>query len=209
VRPAHIAADVTQPGAAEALAAEAAARWGALDAVVECVGGSIRSGFEALSDADWIGNYTFNVLSAVRVVRADERPDGSDLALATPAGAIDVRTRLPGRHNVANAAGVVAIAGLPPFGLFATEVMIVTAAFPALPWLVPFLCVGILVAAGALVWRVQGLVLGQPSASFATSAAPLGPLWLHLALVLVAGVWLPEPAVTVIRAAAAIVSGGG
>jgi hydrogenase-4 component F len=106
-------------------------------------------------------------------------------------------------------AGVVAIAGLPPFGLFATEVMIVTAAFPAHPWLVPVLCVGILVAAGALVWRVQGLVLGQPSTSFGTSAAPLGPLWVHLALVLVAGVWLPEPVVTVIRAAAAIVSGGG
>jgi 3-oxoacyl-[acyl-carrier protein] reductase len=69
-RPSSIAADVTLPGAAEALAAEAASRWGALDAVVDCVGGSIRSGFEALSDEDWIGNYTFNVLSAVRVVRA-------------------------------------------------------------------------------------------------------------------------------------------
>lgn len=70
VRPASIAADVTRPGAAEALAAAAAGYWGALDAVVDCVGGSIRSGFEALSDEDWIGNYTFNVLSAVRVVRA-------------------------------------------------------------------------------------------------------------------------------------------
>jgi UDP-N-acetylmuramoyl-L-alanyl-D-glutamate--2,6-diaminopimelate ligase len=54
--------------------------------------------------------YGFDPGADVRVVRADERPDGSDLALATPAGAIDVRTRLPGRHNVANAAGVVAIA---------------------------------------------------------------------------------------------------
>lgn len=69
-RLAHLAADVTQPGAAEALMTEATSRWGAIDAVVDCVGGSIRSGFEALSDEDWIGNYTFNVLSAVRVVRA-------------------------------------------------------------------------------------------------------------------------------------------
>ena len=69
-RPATAVADITQDGAAEALLAEVAARWGALDAVVDAVGGSIRSGFEALSDADWIGNYTFNVLSAVRVVRA-------------------------------------------------------------------------------------------------------------------------------------------
>lgn len=69
-RPATAVADVTQEGAAEALLAEVAARWGALDALVDAVGGSIRSGFEALSDADWIGNYTFNLLSAVRVVRA-------------------------------------------------------------------------------------------------------------------------------------------
>jgi len=44
VRPAHIAADVTQPGAAESLMAEATTRWGVLDAVVYYVGGSIRSG---------------------------------------------------------------------------------------------------------------------------------------------------------------------
>lgn len=69
-RPAHAVADVSTEGAADRLLGEASARWGALDAVVDAVGGSIRSGFEALSDADWLGNYTFNVLSAVRVVRA-------------------------------------------------------------------------------------------------------------------------------------------
>jgi 3-oxoacyl-[acyl-carrier protein] reductase len=70
VRPATAVADITLAGAAEALLAEAAARWGALDALVDCVGGSIRSGFEALTDEDWTANYSFNVLSAVRVVRA-------------------------------------------------------------------------------------------------------------------------------------------
>lgn len=69
-RPRTAVADVTRPGAAEALLAEAAGAWGALDALVDAVGGSIRSGFEALTDEDWVGNYTFNVLSAVRVVRA-------------------------------------------------------------------------------------------------------------------------------------------
>lgn len=69
-RPAHAVADVTAEGATDRLLGEAAARWYGLDAVVDAVGGSIRSGFEALSDADWLGNYTFNVLSAVRVVRA-------------------------------------------------------------------------------------------------------------------------------------------
>lgn len=69
-RPAGIAADITEPGAADRLLADAASRWGALDALVDAVGGSIRSGFEALSDEDWLANYGFNVLSAVRVVRA-------------------------------------------------------------------------------------------------------------------------------------------
>lgn len=68
--PAVAVADVTEPGAADSLLAGAAARWGALDALVDCVGGSIRSGFEALRDEDWTANYAFNVLSAVRLVRA-------------------------------------------------------------------------------------------------------------------------------------------
>ncbi|MEO3472767.1 SDR family oxidoreductase [Roseomonas sp. CAU 1739] len=69
-RPATATADITEAGAADRLLADAASRWGALDALVDAVGGSIRSGFEALSDEDWLGNYSFNVLSAVRVVRA-------------------------------------------------------------------------------------------------------------------------------------------
>ncbi|MGX9965306.1 SDR family oxidoreductase [Roseomonas sp. F4] len=68
--PASMAADLTEDGAAERLAAAAQARWGGLDALVDAVGGSIRSSFEALTDADWLGNYQFNVLSAVRAVRA-------------------------------------------------------------------------------------------------------------------------------------------
>ncbi len=68
--PATAIADITREGAADALLAEVAARWGALDALVDAVGGSIRSGFEALSDEDWLSNYGFNVLSAVRAVRA-------------------------------------------------------------------------------------------------------------------------------------------
>lgn len=106
-------------------------------------------------------------------------------------------------------AGVVAIAGLPPFGLFATEVMIVTASFPGLPWLVPFLCLGLLLALGALVRRVQAMILGPPGTVAGTSSAPLGPLWVHLALVLMAGVWLPEPVRVLFEQAVDIVAGAG
>jgi len=69
-RPDMQVADVTQPGAAEALAAHLRAEWGGLDVLVSAVGGSIRSGFADLTDEDWLGNYTFNVLSTVRAIRA-------------------------------------------------------------------------------------------------------------------------------------------
>jgi 3-oxoacyl-[acyl-carrier protein] reductase len=68
--PAILVADVTDPGVGETLAGAVAERWGALDVLVTAVGGSIRSKFSALSDEDWIGNYTFNVLSTVRAIRA-------------------------------------------------------------------------------------------------------------------------------------------
>jgi 3-oxoacyl-[acyl-carrier protein] reductase len=69
-RPAVATVDVTEAGAAERLMEEVAARWDGLDCLVSAVGGSIRSAFEDLSDEQWLGNYGFNVLSAVRAVRA-------------------------------------------------------------------------------------------------------------------------------------------
>lgn len=68
--PATATADITEAGAADRLLVAAAARLGGLDGLVDAVGGSIRAPFETLSDADWLGNYQFNVLSAVRAVRA-------------------------------------------------------------------------------------------------------------------------------------------
>jgi 3-oxoacyl-[acyl-carrier protein] reductase len=68
--PVALAADITFAGEAERLVSATTERLGGLDAVIDCVGGSIRSAFEKLSDEDWLGNYSFNVLSAVRLVRA-------------------------------------------------------------------------------------------------------------------------------------------
>jgi 3-oxoacyl-[acyl-carrier protein] reductase len=68
-RPATLVADVTETGSGEILAAAVAARWQGLDVLVTAVGGSIRSAFADLNDEDWLGNYTFNVLSTVRAIR--------------------------------------------------------------------------------------------------------------------------------------------
>ncbi len=69
--PATLVADVTTAVGAQSIAAAVGERWDhKLDGLVCAVGGSIRSAFADLSDEDWIGNYTFNILSAVRPVRA-------------------------------------------------------------------------------------------------------------------------------------------
>ncbi|CCF18426.1 putative 3-oxoacyl-[acyl-carrier-protein] reductase [Pseudorhizobium banfieldiae] len=69
-RPATLVCDVTQPNAGHTLAAAALERWDGLDLLVTAVGGSIRSSFEDLTDEDWLNNYTFNILSTVRAIRA-------------------------------------------------------------------------------------------------------------------------------------------
>ncbi|WP_448204785.1 hydrogenase 4 subunit F [Azospirillum sp. sgz302134] len=91
--------------------------------------------------------------------------------------------------------GVVAIAGLPPFGIFMSEFLLVTSTFAREPLLALPLTLGILVAFGALVMRVQQLCFGAPGGENAPVQGSLVPLFAHLAVVLVAGVWLPGPLV--------------
>ncbi|MCL1629988.1 SDR family oxidoreductase [Roseibaca sp. V10] len=68
--PLTIVADVTEENAAQTIADAVLQAWGGLDVLVTAVGGSIRSGFADLTDEQWLGNYTFNVLSTVRTIRA-------------------------------------------------------------------------------------------------------------------------------------------
>jgi hydrogenase-4 component F len=93
------------------------------------------------------------------------------------------------------ALGVVAIAGLPPFGVFMSEFMLISSSFSRQPLLVVILVAGILVAFGALVLRMQEVLLGEPNGPAGKVKASYIPLFVHLAVVLVAGVWLPEPIV--------------
>ena len=54
---------------------------------------------------------------------------------------------------------------------------------------------GILVAFGALLLRLNGLAFGEPRGDVARSEMSFAPLYAHLALVAIAGVWLPAPLV--------------
>jgi hydrogenase-4 component F len=101
------------------------------------------------------------------------------------------------------ALGVIAIAGLPPFGVFTSEFMLVSSSFARQPWLAVVLVFGLIVAFGALILRLQDVLFGEPSGPVGEIKATYVPLFLHLALVLMAGLWLPEPVVRWFRAVAA------
>ena len=95
--------------------------------------------------------------------------------------------------------GVVAIAGLPPLGIFMSEFLVVTSTFARQPLLAVPLVFGLLVAFGALLLRLSGIAFGEPQGSTARSEASYVPMYAHFSLVLVAGLYLPPPLVSWFR----------
>ena len=91
--------------------------------------------------------------------------------------------------------GVVAIAGLPPLGIFMSEFLIVSSTFAREPLLAIPLVFGLLVAFGALMLRLGEVAFGEPVGSTAPVEASYVPLFAHLALVAAAGIYLPGPLV--------------
>jgi hydrogenase-4 component F len=92
--------------------------------------------------------------------------------------------------------GVIAIAGMPPLGIFMSEFLIVSSTFAREPLLAVALVLGLLVAFGALLLRVQSFAFGAPSEGRASVQASHLPIFAHLALVLIAGVYLPPTLVS-------------
>ncbi|MFO1422706.1 MAG: hydrogenase 4 subunit F [Candidatus Competibacteraceae bacterium] len=93
-------------------------------------------------------------------------------------------------------AGVIAIAGIPPFGVFMSEFLVVSSTFARQPWLALPLVLGLLLAFGTLLWRLNGMAFGKPDGGPAAPVqASILPMLAHLALVFVAGIWLPGPLV--------------
>ena len=87
--------------------------------------------------------------------------------------------------------GAMALAGMPPFGLFASEFLILTATMKEQPLLTPLLLLGLAVAFAAIFRRVQPMVTGiVPPWQTPLRAAHL-PVILHLLLVLILGLYLP------------------
>ncbi len=99
------------------------------------------------------------------------------------------------RLGLTFAAGIAAVAALPPFGMFASGFLILTAAMRQAPLAGALAGAGLVIGAWALLSRLIALCLGQPTPDVGPAPAPaaLLPAWLLLAVVLAAGVALPSP----------------
>jgi hydrogenase-4 component F len=87
--------------------------------------------------------------------------------------------------------GVVAIAGMPPLGIFMSEFLIITSTFARAPILAVILVLGLLIAVGALFLRLGQMAFGKPSPGTGRVEASYLPMFAHLLLVLAAGAFLP------------------
>ncbi len=102
------------------------------------------------------------------------------------------------------ALGVIAIAGLPPFGVFMSEFLLVSSAIARQPLLTLVFVTGLLVAFAVLLLRLHGLLFGAPTGKSERVRASYVPLFIHLVLVLIAGLWLPNVVVGWFRGVAAM-----
>ena len=87
--------------------------------------------------------------------------------------------------------GSLAILGIPPFGVFASEFLILTTAMREQPWATPILLLALGVAFGAIFGRVQPMVFGETTAAPLPHSPALAPVFAHLALVLMLGLYMP------------------
>jgi len=93
-------------------------------------------------------------------------------------------------------AGVVAIAGLPPLGIFMSEFLVVSSTFAREPVLAVLLGLGILIALGGLFLRLSQVAFGEPRGPTGPAHASYVPLFAHLGIVACAGIYLPPALVS-------------
>jgi hydrogenase-4 component F len=103
--------------------------------------------------------------------------------------------------------GSIAILGIPPFGVFASEFLILTTAMREQPWATPFLLLALGVAFASVFSRVLPMVFGETTVRPLAHAPALLPVFTHLALALMLGVWVPPYLVGWYTQAARMVAG--
>jgi hydrogenase-4 component F len=89
------------------------------------------------------------------------------------------------------ALGSLAILGMPPFGVFASEFLILTTAMREQPWATPLLLLALAVAFAAVFSKVQPMVFGETTVQRLPHRPAMMPVFVHMAIVLMLGLWIP------------------
>jgi len=103
--------------------------------------------------------------------------------------------------------GALAILGMPPFGVFASEFLILTTAMREQPWATPFLLMALAVAFASVFKKVLPMVFGKTSVRPLAHSPALLPVFVHLGLGLMLGLYVPPYLDLWYRQAARMVGG--
>jgi len=103
--------------------------------------------------------------------------------------------------------GTIAILGVPPFGVFASEFLIITTAMHEHPWATPLLLTALGVAFASIFGKVQPMVFGETEATRLPHQPALAPVFMHLGLVLMLGLFIPPYLAAWYRQAAQLLGG--
>lgn len=87
--------------------------------------------------------------------------------------------------------GGLAILGMPPFGVFASEFLILTTVIHEHPWAALPLIISLGVAFAAIFGKVQAMVFGETSVQRLPHPPAVLPVFIHLAIVLLLGLYIP------------------
>jgi hydrogenase-4 component F len=87
--------------------------------------------------------------------------------------------------------GAMAIVGMPPFGIFTSEFLILTATIKDAPLMTPFLLLGLAVAFAAIFRKIQPMVAGEIPPYQKSMKVAHAPVLLHMAIVLALGLYMP------------------
>lgn len=101
--------------------------------------------------------------------------------------------------------GSLAILGMPPFGVFSSEFLVLTTAMREHPWATPILLLALGIAFAAIFSRVQGMVFGETQLKQLPHSPALLPVFAHLLLVLMLGLYIPPALAEWYRLAATLI----
>ena len=101
--------------------------------------------------------------------------------------------------------GSIAILGMPPFGIFASEFLILTAAVQEHPWTAPFLLIALGVAFAGIFSKIQPMVFGESSTPEVPRSPSSVPVYVHLGMALALGLYIPPALAACYHAAARLI----